>query len=124
MYGGDPMLIWRGLGFLTVVILFGALILTQLAVDALSGEGTYEANPYLYGGFALIVGGIATHLVGHWLDRRRRTRDLVDQATGERFVLQDRNDLFWISMRAWGLVAIAAGTVMFLIGVYDVVRSG
>jgi hypothetical protein len=122
MYGGDPMLIWRGWGVLTVVILFGALILTQLVVDGLSGDGTYEANPYLYGGFALIVGGMATHLTGRWLDSRGRRRDLVDQATGERFVLQDRNDLFWISMRTWGLIAIVAGTAMFLIGVLDVVR--
>ncbi len=116
------MLIWRGWGVLTVVILFGALILTQLVVDGLSGDGTYEANPYLYGGFALIAGGMATHLTGRWLDSRGRRRDLVDQATGERFVLQDRNDLFWISMRTWGLIAIVAGTAMFSFGIVNGVR--
>jgi hypothetical protein len=113
------MIVWRGWGILTVVILFGALILTQLAVDAVGGEGTYEASPYLYAGFGLVIGGTATHFLGRWLDGRSRRRDLVDQQTGERVVLQDRNDLFWVSMRTWGLVAIVAGATMTVIGIGD-----
>jgi hypothetical protein len=113
------VLIWRGWGFLTVVILFSALLFAQLATDAIGGGGTYESNPYIFGGIALVIGGIATHLVARWLDGRSRPRNLVDEATGERVVLVARNDFFWISMRTWGLVAVVAGVTMLGIGLYD-----
>ena len=115
------MIIWRGWGILTVVTLFGGLLLAQLAVDAVAGDGTYESNSFMFGGLGLVVGGIATYFLGRWLDRRDRPRNLVDEATGERVVMQARNDLFWVSMRTWGLIGIVAGVTMFLLGVYELV---
>src|SRR5688500_7543073 len=52
---GRTMLIWRGWGILVVVIAFAALILMQLVVDALAGEGTYTRQSTVWGSVALLV---------------------------------------------------------------------
>jgi hypothetical protein len=110
------MIIWRGWGIVTVVLLFGGLFMAQLLVNSVAGEGTYETNSQAYGGIGVAVGGIATFLLGQWLDRRNPPRRLVDQETGQQVVIEDKNDLFWIPMKTWGLIGIAGGLIMFLSG--------
>jgi hypothetical protein len=112
------VLIWRGWGILTVVTLLGGAALVQLAGEAIVGEATYEANRYAFSGLSWMLGGIATYLVGQWLDRRNRPPDLVDSATRQRVSTRARNDLFWIPMPTWGLVGIVGGTTMILLGTF------
>ena len=101
------MLIWRGWGILAVVLGFGALVAAQSIVDAVAGRGTYSENSGLFGGVALVIGGVATFFLGRWLNDPKRNRVLVDKP---------RNDLFWIPMEIWGGVLVVGGLVMFVVG--------
>lgn len=110
------MIIWRGWGFLAAVLLFGGLVAAQLVVDAIGGDGAYRGNVLLYGGIGIAVGGAATVLLARWLDDRNPPRRLVGQATGAVVTLESPNDLFFIPMKAWGIVGVGGGLVMALLG--------
>jgi hypothetical protein len=114
------MIIWRGWGFLAAVLLFGGLVLAQLLINGVAGEGTYEANSAVYGGIGVAVGGIATFLLGQWLDGRNPPRRLVDQETGQRVVVEARNDLFWMPMKLWGVIGIVGGLILALSGAFGI----
>jgi hypothetical protein len=110
------MIIWRGWGIIAAVLLFGGLLAAQLVVDAVAGDGTYEANSLVFGGIGVAVGGVATYALATWLERRNPPRTLVDQSTGEQVVLKQQNDLFFIPMKHWGLIGIVGGIVMAVVG--------
>jgi hypothetical protein len=115
------MIIWRGWGILTVVLLFGGLVLAQILVNAVAGDGTYESNSAAFGGLGVAVGGVATLLLGLWLERRNSPRHLVDKETGQEVLLEAKNDLFWIPMKVWGIIGILGGLIMFLGGAFGIV---
>ena len=114
LWGGSDLIIWRGWGFLAAVLIFGGLVVAQLVVDAVLGEGTYSSNSRLYGGIGAAIGGAATYGVGQWLERRNPARRLVDAETGEEVIHHARNDLFFIPMKIWGLIGIIGGAILAL----------
>lgn len=114
------MLIWRGLGILAPVLLFGGLVVSQLLADGIGGEGTYSSNTAVFAGFGLIVGGILTYLVAIWDENRNPERTLVDPKTGEQVTLRKRSDLFWIPMRYWGLLGVAGGSIAATAGLIGI----
>jgi hypothetical protein len=114
------MIIWRGWGILAPVLIFGGLLAAQLVVDSIMGRGTYSSNSTLYGGIGAIAGGVATYLVGRWLERRNPPKRLVDPETGSDVVLKSHNDLFFIPMKTWGLIGIAGGALFVLSGGFGI----
>ena len=108
------MIIWRGWGFLAAVLIFGGLLAAQLVVDAILGDGTYSANSGLYGGIGAAIGGALTYGVGQWLQRRNPPRRLIDAETGQEVIHHARNDLFFIPMKTWGVIAIVGGGLLAL----------
>lgn len=110
------MIIWRGIGIVTPVLLFGGLIASQLIADSLGGEGTYTRNALLWGGLGAVAGGAITYLVGRWDESRNPTRTLVDPTTGKEKVLRSRSDLFFIPMKYWGMAAVLLGAIALVVG--------
>lgn len=110
------MIIWRGWGFLAAVLLFGGLVVAQLIADGLGGEGTYASNTFLYAGLGLIVGGALTFLFARWEHGRNPPRVLVDKETGGEVTFENRSELFFVPMKYWGMLGIAAGAVAIIAG--------
>ena len=77
------MIISRRWGIAAVALGFGALILTQLIVDAVAGSGTYSRNAAQFAGPPLALAGVAIFLLGRWLNNPDRGRVLVDKETGK-----------------------------------------
>ena len=75
------LVVWRGFGWLVPVVVFAALVLSQLSVDSLYGEGFYTANTWPKQA-AFILGAIAVGLLGFILNHVKR-QILVDEETGE-----------------------------------------
>jgi hypothetical protein len=87
------MIVWRGWGILVVVIGFGALLLTQLAIDAVAGAGTYTRQSSTWAPVALIVAAPIVWALGRRLNAAQE-RVLTDQATGETVILRKDHSLF------------------------------
>jgi hypothetical protein len=103
--------VWRGHGYLVLLFYAGALILTQLIIDSILGDGFYTAHPwpkYL----AIGVGALLCWIVGRWLHSGASKR-LMDVETGEEVILSaPRHDFFYIKMEYWGLIGAVGCLVL------------
>ncbi|QDU86908.1 hypothetical protein Pla175_02620 [Pirellulimonas nuda] len=99
------MLIWSGYGFLVPVLTFCSCLLLAVALDAMFGEGYYSSHPWAVG-TALVVGGMASALVGFSL-KGRSDRTVIDEQTGERFVVNRSSHSFFFIPMHWAGVLIA-----------------
>ena len=60
------LIVWRGFGWLVPVVVIAALILSQLSVDAVYGEGFYTANTWPKQA-AFIVAALSIGFLGFFL---------------------------------------------------------
>ncbi|WP_426959477.1 hypothetical protein [Muricoccus radiodurans] len=102
------MIVWRGWGILTVVIGPAVCVLVaSLLSEWFGGVPGFAGWPAVLG---LLAAAAANWSAGRWFNGRPG-RELVDARTGQRVVLRQVNDLFWIPMQWWSvpivLLAIA-----------------
>ena len=99
------LVVWRGFGWLVPVIVFAALILSQLSVDDLYGEGFYTANAWPDHA-AYILGAIAVGLLGLVLNHVKR-KIPVDEKTGEPLGKAASHSLFFMPVEYWAIIVLA-----------------
>jgi len=101
------LFVWHGHGYLVPVFYVAALILTQLLVDHVLGDGFYTATAwpkYL----AIGLGGLLCWAVGRSLNSGAARR-LVDPETGQEVFLEPpRHDFIFIKVEYWGLIGAIA----------------
>ncbi len=99
------LIVWRGLGWLVPVLVIAALILTQLAVDAVYGQGFYTANAWPKQA-AFIAAAVFVGLLGVFLNHMRRGL-LIDEETGEVVGKAPSHTLFFIPVEYWAVIVLA-----------------
>ena len=99
------LVVWRGFGWLVPVVVIAALILTQLSVDAVHGEGFYTANAWPKQA-AFIVAAFSIGILGFFLNHQKR-RMLFDEETGEALGKAPAHSLFFIPIEYWAIAALA-----------------
>ncbi|MCB0638752.1 MAG: hypothetical protein KDC54_19120, partial [Lewinella sp.] len=88
------MIIWKGLGFLALVIPFACALLMQV----IFGDAA------MYAGIGYLLGGIPVWFLGKkW--NAVPGRVLVDPKTGQQVEVKPEHSLFWVKMEYWGIVA-------------------
>ena len=97
------MLVWRGWGFLVPLITFLCSLTVELVTDGLGGEGYWKNHSFPLS-IALLSAGGAIWWADAILTARYRERSLVDDKTGERFILAPRHDFFFIRIKWWSLI--------------------
>ncbi len=111
------MIFWEGFGFLVLITYFAVALPVQLLTDKLGLH--YSQN-----GYAIAIAFLLTGVVLLGLDalihkkRAASSRIYIDKETGEEVFFKKRDTFFWISVKWWGLIAIAASictAVVFLI---------
>ena len=107
------MLIWKRWGILAIVIGFGSLVMTQLLVDAVWGEGTYTADSGLWAGVGSLLGGAVTLAVGLRLNRWARTEEGPWLPISQ-LPYRERHTLFWVPMEYWGALLTMLGLIMII----------
>ncbi|PHN04279.1 hypothetical protein [Flavilitoribacter nigricans] len=96
------MIVWKGLGFLSLVIPFGTALIFQLI---------FGSTP-IASGFGYILGGAAVWYLGtKW--NAAPGRVMTDNQTGEQIEFKNDHTLFWIKMQYWGFVSAALGIFAF-----------
>ena len=99
------LVVWRGFGWLVPVVVFGALILSQLSVDAVYGEGFYKATAWpKQAGF--VAGAVLVGLLGIFLNHMKR-QFLIDEETGETLGKAPSHSLFFIPVEYWAIIVLA-----------------
>ncbi|MDJ0904560.1 MAG: hypothetical protein QNI96_00970 [Woeseiaceae bacterium] len=99
------LIVWRGFGWLVPVIVIAALILTQLAVDAVYGQGFYTANAWPKQA-AFIAAAVLVGILGVFLNHMKRGL-LIDEESGEVVGKAPSHTLFFIPVEYWAIVVLA-----------------
>lgn len=108
------MIIWSGRGFLVAVIAVGALLLTQLVVDSISGdENFYQKNSWPKT-VAMLVAALLTFGL-HKLLSQEKPKVLIDQETGQEFEIHGNHSLFYIHVKWWPFIFVILGIFSILV---------
>ena len=93
------MLIWRGWGFLALIIPVVLGILSEQACEMWLGDGAsgWSSQPGIGAGL-LIVWFLGRHL------NTKPDKILIDPETGEQVALRKDHSLFWIPMQYWAFI--------------------
>ncbi|WP_271783467.1 hypothetical protein [Aquimarina algiphila] len=97
------ILIWKGRGILTVLVLAATFFILLFALS----------NDYAQYGFALplIVSGLFSIVLGHkW---NSSPKPSIDPKTGEQIVLRNQHTIFWMNMEYWGFLLLILGITFF-----------
>lgn len=99
------LVVWRGYGWLAPVLALGAMILSQVAIDALYGDGFYTENAWPKTA-AAIVAALSVGLLGIYLNHIKRGT-VVDENTGEVLGKSPSHTLFFIPVEYWAVIILA-----------------
>lgn len=114
------MLIWRGKGFLALVLAIVINLTFNAAADATFGIPPGFKHYRDTHGWLWLAGMLATAVacwfLGIWLEKRAlaNSKILTDKATGQDVQLLARDDMFWIPVKWWSLVWLAVGLWMMV----------
>lgn len=108
------MIIWNGLGFLVLVIVFVFSLAFNLLFDAWLGDGFYASNRWLLA-ISLFLSAITCWFLGKSL-LKQSSRTVVDKETGEEFVLnRSSHCLFFIPMHIWAPILALIGALVLIV---------
>ena len=109
------LIIWRGWGFLTPLLVFLVWFLPLALIQGAVGHAAYSHyRTSLSLVFALLAAG-AVWMVGRRLNGAPG-RILVDSRTRQRVVVGKRHELFFIPMQWWALPIILFGILQLFSG--------
>lgn len=100
------MLIWRGWGILTILIISATWIVTFSVLRLLlstMGQGSWVV--VISSSLALVAGAAANWMVGRRFNGKP-PRELVDPKTGENVLLVRRHELFFFKMEYWSIPVV------------------
>ena len=108
------VIIWRGLGWLVPVIVFGFSLITNLAFNATYGEDFWNSHHWPFA-LSLFVSAAVCWFLGKYL-KTRSDRVVIDKETGKEIVInQSRHALFFMPMHLWGAVLAAWALIELLV---------
>src|ERR1035437_2981734 len=106
------VIIWRGLGFLVAVIVFGCSLAANFIFNATRGEGYYDHHKWPFA-VSLVFSAAICWFLGNYL-RKRSVRMAIDKETGREIVVnQSRHALFFIPMHYWSPILLVIALILF-----------
>lgn len=106
------MFLWRGYGPVVIGIVFACSLAANLLANFIGGPTYWNTHGWpiaaSFGVDAVIVWFLDLSLA------KKRPRTLVDEATGERFNLYRRHDLFFLRIRWWALIFAGLAVLILL----------
>ncbi|MDB6075452.1 MAG: putative rane protein [Verrucomicrobiaceae bacterium] len=108
------VIVWRGLGWLVAVIVFGFSLVANLVFNNVYGEGFYDTHKWPLA-LSLVGSAIVCWFLGSHL-KSRSDRIAIDKATGQEIVInQSQHTLFFIPMRLWGPLLALIALIVFVV---------
>jgi len=107
-------IIWRGLGFLVAVIIFGCSLTANLIFNAEVGKGYYDHHKWPFA-VSLVVSAAICWFLGNYF-RKRSDRIVIDKLTGKEFNLnRSRHSFFFIPMHWWAPILLVGAMVLLAV---------
>lgn len=104
------MIIWSGRGFVAVLALIIAFVLSLFLVPG------HLADLGLALTF-LAAGAFTGYFGKQWNEKKGRI--VIDKETGQEIELKSKHTLFWIKMQYWGYVFIVIGLLFLLLALFQ-----
>ena len=105
------MIVWQGKGWLVVVIVFACGLAATFLTGWITGSDTYWMESVQPFAASLLVAGVVSWFVGVGLERAP-PRLLVDEASGQKFALQEKHTVFWIPVKWCGVILIVGSVLI------------
>ncbi len=106
------MIVWKGWGFLGLLIPLILSVSVGEAIDSNYGDHTYQnsewAMPLVLGLSAVLVSWIGYKL------NSKQGRILIDPENNERVELKTIHSMFWIPLQYWGIIIVAISIWMYI----------
>lgn len=97
------MIIWSGHGYLVAIFFFIGLVVTQLIMDSVLGDGYYTAHTWPKS-LAMMIIGAACWFAG----RKMNLEPTIDPETGATTTIPtSKHTLFFIKLEYWSLIYVA-----------------
>lgn len=109
------LMVWKGKGFLVVLVAMTTFAVMQLGANGIGGPGTYGRNALLWSGITLLIAGVVLTGVGQML-HRESNQFFFDPKTNEPITLGRADTMFFIPVRIWGAIFSAVGVTLTLAG--------
>jgi uncharacterized membrane protein YedE/YeeE len=113
------MIIWRGKGFLVVLIVVLAFFIAVGLVSLLKSQFpialTEQTEPLVGTALAAFLAAGLNYIFARYLDDPAKQRTLVDPKTNQAYLFKDTSSLFFIPVRYWTYILLVLG-VLSLIG--------
>ena len=91
--------IWKGRGFLTVLVLVASFLILLFTLP--------DGNATLGFTLPLFISGVFSFIFGNkW---NNPLKYYIDPKSGKKAILRNQHTLFWINMEYWGIILIVIG---------------
>ncbi len=106
------MIIWRGHGFLVVLILLLSTFIVEFIYNVFMPDAGMLVRQ-LAGAFMCFLAAIGVFVYTR-LSPRQKTRKYVDSETGDFIVSTSKDSLFFIPVRFWTVIYAVLGIAMLI----------
>ncbi len=108
------MVIWKGYGFLTLVIAIAIGAIVSLIF------GKIGSTEDLGAAVGALISAVIIWFVGNKLNSPEKKRIMVDKKTGEEVIIEPEHSMFFIKMQYWAFIVGGLGLIMLI----DVIIHG
>ncbi len=111
------MIVWRGKGWWTLIILWACLYLIPGVWHTQQGRTWAQATRLHLHDLSFVVGlltaGVILTAWGLFLNRRP-ARQVMEPQTGRTYMARPSHSFYYLNMEYWGAAALLGGIVMFV----------
>ena len=111
------MVVWRGYGWWTVMILWACLYFVPGFIHLRQGQTWAQATrPTVYGTpfvAGLLLAGVILIALGIYLNRGP-LRKMIEPKTGRTYMGRPTHTLYYLNMEYWGVAAFIGGIIMWV----------
>jgi len=113
------MIIWRGMGFLALIVAMVMNTALQVATDGLGIPEGFKHYRDAHGWVWILGMGLSAAgcwFLGKWLEARevKNGKVVIDKESGQEIRLIRRHDMFWIPVKWWAVIWAVVGVWIVL----------
>ena len=88
-------IVWSGRGFLSIIVFFAVFFLSASVLPKELSNYTFICSAFISGLFSWYFGK-------KWNSEDEKI--VIDEKTGQKLILKNTHELFWIPLQYWGLI--------------------